>query len=439
MKKSEVEEASELIRNVSSGLVLFGLTIDPNLDLPHSVYAPKRIQSLNDFSSMPGICDIEHSVITNYDKIATPLISGHLSNEIRDYLAYEKAKSFCSFWPSIQFDALRKFGFNVFGNLTSLHDLLNSKFDQLELISMNGSDWLKSKIKEKSQRLKTQFVVPRENDYIQYNDLYGSFVITAPNSVAGSGVFLVQSQNDYWSALRLTHSPVVKLEKFVKSISLTQHGVVFPDETLSYPTYIQFILDDHCRLRFSGGSSNTINIPEHILLLTSRYTSEVGSSMAKLGYRGSFGCDFIYDIENDTCHISEVNPRFVGEFHFTASLVAASRDKIPNIVARSLLDPIILHLISFKLRRAPTSISRYIGKNGVINIGKIDDLGFDMFIPVVSGSGFPALPKIVSNSSSIGITCSSSEIEKGYCPAIFSPNIKLFLDICFSQRTIPGN
>lgn len=210
------------------------------------------------------------------------------------------------------------------------------------LINKKGKE-IRANLETSSSFLKTR-VFPKRN--LKYEDLAnyynGSFVVCASDSNGGEGVFKVSNQNDYLEAIRAIETPVIRTELFLENaIPLNQIGfITYNGNIIKYKPSIQIIRGIHQqnKMEYAGcdfASENHLNKSIDIIEQLTKLTHNIGEILYKIGYRGTFGCDFL--VINNNIHFIELNPRY------QASTL------IPNmhLSKNEIIAPHILHILGF--------------------------------------------------------------------------------------------
>ncbi|OFX56915.1 MAG: hypothetical protein A2046_01050 [Bacteroidetes bacterium GWA2_30_7] len=210
------------------------------------------------------------------------------------------------------------------------------------LLKENGKE-IKSNLEDSTAFLKTKIFPKRELNYENLANYYdGAFVVCASDTNGGEGVFKVSNKTEYLLAINVIETPVIRTELFLENtIPMNQIAFITHDgQILKYKPSIQIIRDIHKqnKMEYAGcdfACENYINTPHETLTKISKLTHNIGEILYKIGYRGTFGCDFLVAVNN--IHFIELNPRY------QASTL------IPNIhlCENEILAPHILHILGF--------------------------------------------------------------------------------------------
>ena len=193
--------------------------------------------------------------------------------------------------------------------------------------------------------LKTQIFPVGRFDYHQLISLYdGPFVVCASYSDGGEKVFRVSTIEEYLNSLKQIESPVIRTEKFVTgAIPLNQTGVVLSDgSVVKYRPSVQVLQNIHQdnMIEYVGcdfDSQRFVSDSQTLYEMT-YLTDCVGRILHGLGYRGTFGCDYLVDTQNDSrIHFVEINPRNQ----------ASTRILIKALEGNPHLSPVYLHMMAF--------------------------------------------------------------------------------------------
>ena len=142
------------------------------------------------------------------------------------------------------------------------------------------------------------------------------FVLSASKSNGGEHVYKIDNITDYIEAITEINSPVIKITRFLpKAISLSQIAVVLNNgEIIKYQPWLQLIKNIRKRNNFEYMGADfclenifkekTKMVGEDITL----YSHVIGKLLYQMGYRGIFGCDYLYN--NKEIYLVEINPRY---------------------------------------------------------------------------------------------------------------------------------
>ncbi len=243
---------------------------------------------------------------------------------------------------------LKYLGKRVFSIDYYLYLKLQNKLIQRKLLieksSLNNDySYLKNNLITSYKVLKTKIFQKQKIEYKELKNTYnGDFVLCASNSNGGEGVFKISNFNQYEDALRSIDSPVIRTEKFVKKgIPLNQIAFIMSNGiVVKYKPSVQIIKSIHQdnKMEYAGcdfSCEHYLRDDLDTLENITKLTDSIGKILFKMGYRGTFGCDYLA-MDNDI-HFIELNPRY------QASTL------IPNLHLGNddLLAPHILHILGF--------------------------------------------------------------------------------------------
>ncbi len=275
-----------------------------------------------------------------------------------DIIKDSPERNVCVFWPEPWLDDLRAAGIRVFNTDYNLYSRLNYKLAQFELLEKSGSDLLRRCLAQRRDLLGTRYLMLNPTSFEHLQRELGVFVLTDRVSFGGQGVFLVRTKRDFEAALNRIDNPVVRAERFVKSVSLTQLGIVFEQGEVLYPVQTQIIKEVGGRLRYMGASScPEAHVPASAVERASEITKAVGRTLSGLGYRGAYGCDHLYLPAEDLVLLQELNPRFIAETHLVSKWTATSGCVESLSSSPVVLDPHFLHVWAHLFSEVPSVLT----------------------------------------------------------------------------------
>jgi len=276
---------------------------------------------------------------------------------------------------------LKYSGKTVFSIDYYLYLKLQNKLTQRKLLIEQASSLeektltLKKNLINSSTLLKTKIFPKQKLEYETLKETYEqSFVVSASSSNGGEGVFKISTKNEYYDALGAIDTPVIRTEKYLEnSLPLNQIGFILNNGAIvKYKPSIQIIKNIHHpnKMEYAGCdflSDCYLNNSFKTLTNITELTHSIGEILFKMGYRGTYGCDYIMVDEN--IHFIELNPRY------QASTL------IPNLHLgnHELLAPHILHILGFTNVPAEyfTGLSKHTENNVFIDfIQKDKPIGF---------------------------------------------------------------
>ena len=411
----------EVLKNAS----FVGLQIDNAFQDQFGFEPPRQIYSTNKYFEFQTISSDRYEIFSNFSDIASSFVAASreamLVRRIQEGITGQHV---IAFWPKDWYDDLGKLGVKYFGNRYSLFSTLNNKLSQIGIIEQYGSHLLKKSILRKYDILKTNFIAVDAARYFSLEKCYENFVMSARTSAGGSGVFRIRSFSDFMEATDKIATPIVRIEKFVRSVGLAVTGVVFADDAMVYPPQIQFTKEWGRHLVYAGVTAVTAaHLSEQAREQAALLTREVGRAIAKLGYRGVFGCDLAYVPEHDEVVLIELNPRFVGETHFFSLIASQSSGFAGALEDRFLLDPHFLHAASYVYDDVPRALRDHLGDASVLPVADGQDLTHPSLLPfnMAAGSLMATNP---AQGGTVGVFFKDPVMESAEVPTVFVPELE---------------
>lgn len=269
-------------------------------------------------------------VLNDYDKIKE-----YSYKYLWTYQAYSWTNDF-------RYSGKSVFAIDYFLFLKLQNKLIQKKL-LLEQASQSRDCFLKENLATSLQVFKTQISPKNNHSYESLSNILGtSFVIADSNSNGGEGIYLIKNIEEYKQAMSLISSPIIRAERYLTDgIPMNQIGFITSNGlVVKYKPSIQIIQDIHGEKRMEYGgcefqSDDYLKNSQLTHTNISRLTHNIGLLLYKLGYRGTFGCDYL--VVGDNIYFIEINPRY------QASTL------IPNmhLCANPILAPHILHILGF--------------------------------------------------------------------------------------------
>ena len=174
-------------------------------------------------------------------------------------------------------------------------------------------------------------VVNSYNDLIKYSKDQlenNSIFISLEKSAAGANSIIASSIEEIKEKFSKNINDTFLVTQFIPHISdPTTLGVVINEDEI----FVAGIADQRIEGTSFKGSTFPTRVSEEIQLEIIKQTRIVGKKMAKLGYRGIFGCDFIVTDDNKVYFI-ETNPRKQGTtMEFCCTLKTQLPKGAPNL------------------------------------------------------------------------------------------------------------
>jgi predicted ATP-grasp superfamily ATP-dependent carboligase len=178
-------------------------------------------------------------------------------------------------------------------------------------------------------------VVPMAKYYIakSYNQLiklssnlfktYDKIFISLEKSAAGANSIIASSINDIEKKFQSYKNGIFLITQFIEHvIDPTTLGVVINEKDV----FVAGIADQRIEQTSFRGSTYPTRASKNAQKEIIRQTRIIGRKMAKLGYRGIFGCDFIVT-KDDKVYFIETNPRKQGT---TMEFCCALKTQLPK-------------------------------------------------------------------------------------------------------------
>lgn len=145
-------------------------------------------------------------------------------------------------------------------------------------------------------------------------DIGVPFVVSLPFGSAGSGTFLIQSQETLKDLYNKFGNTPVLISKYIPGISLNINGAIAGNHVLVAQPSIQLVGLKQCSTRFGiycGNDFGTINhLNSSIVEQTIVTTKKVGEWLKVQGFEGIFGLDYVVDMDKGIVYPVDLNPRF---------------------------------------------------------------------------------------------------------------------------------
>ena len=392
-------ESKTLYDNILKSLantLFVGLLIDENFRQTFSLSFPKIVYSSPSEYGLPETPATAVTTIRNFEHMAGRPAELWRIAELLETISVDPClNSFCTFFPDPWLDDITSIGVHSYNIPYHLFLMLDNKTQQFSMFRQLGDRELAENIANRISVFGTRFLQPDKTAYRALRRELGEFVVAGRTSSGGGSVFLVNSFADFAHAVDSSVGPIVRVERFYRSISFTQLGIVFANDTIYYPPQPQFIRLRNGRLQYSGVTNDEDQtVKNKVQRKMSRLTQCCGRVLATKGYRGAFGCDFIYVPEVDDVFLMELNPRFVGETHYFSMCAYQSDDFSSRIEDRLMLDPHFLHVAAFHTSDHNDLRLNVTNECGKINISPFSAMPYDTIIPFSPTSA--AVPSFAS-------------------------------------------
>lgn len=159
-----------------------------------------------------------------------------------------------------------------------------------------------------------------------YQDLvhkYGPvLVIQFGRGWAGNSTFFVNSQEELETLKRAQGAIKVKASRFIKGITVLNNAAIYHNQVLFSPPALQLRASPEIssHLGATAGRQWPVSLNSAQQEAVARITDQVGRAMAKRGYRGFFGLDFLVEEGSGQVYLSENNARLTASTSFYTQL-----------------------------------------------------------------------------------------------------------------------
>lgn len=168
-----------------------------------------------------------------------------------------------------------------------------------------------------------QYVGDHEQDRIVGLLQHGPLILRRSRTSGGEGITKVSTQEGLAANLPTTPETYVCVAPFLDGgLPINVSGTVWRDGvTVGYPS-VQLIGIEGAATRPFGYCGNDFGamdaVDDGVLHRIEESTHDIGRWLARYGYRGTFGVDFL--LHDGVLWFTEVNPRFQGSSHVSALL-----------------------------------------------------------------------------------------------------------------------
>lgn len=389
----------------------------------------KHLELVDAGTVFPDIRGSQYKVARNFDEIASSAAfrPGQIFSDDLRAVITSGCLYVCSFWQERWLDELTLTGIKSLNIEYMLYLQLNSKLTQVKTLHDAGDDFLKQKLHERTNLFATEFRVVNNLDAFNILEKREDFVVSARESAGGSGTFRVRSFLDYRSAVGQIEAPVIRIENFKTGTSYTHFGFVFEDAVVTLPPQFQAIKELGGQLQYVGAVFGVKRVlSERAYRDMHDITRAVGRALASLGYRGAFGCDYVYSDTDDTVLFMELNPRFVGETFMYSKWMADCF--IPLLGHEALLfDPISLHVAAVMFHRMPRELKPHLDEYQCLSkpLHVEDGLVSQMFVNLAEPlAESRRSPITVVNTDQVCLYSSKTIIANPEVPVVLVPELE---------------
>lgn len=159
------------------------------------------------------------------------------------------------------------------------------------------------------------------------------FVIQFGFGWAGNSTFFINDKSQLIELQKKYGAIRVKINRFVKGLTVLNNAVVLPKVILQSPPAVQIkpSLNLTSMLGGTGGRQWPAGLPDDQIYQIKQITEQVGELMRKSGYLGFFGLDFLIDTQTGEVFLSENNARLTASASFYTQL-EVKNGQIPLLV-----------------------------------------------------------------------------------------------------------
>lgn len=161
------------------------------------------------------------------------------------------------------------------------------------------------------------------------------------NAGGGKGNFIINNQQDVDElSQKYLHDEVI-VSRFIDGYSpsitgcVTKYGVFYLPPQMQILDQDILVASERGTGQFCGHDFNTDLISENIKKQAYISVEKIGNYLKKIGYKGIFGLDFLWDGKNKKLFVVECNPRLLG-VHPTQTLIQLANNEIPLILWHTL-------------------------------------------------------------------------------------------------------
>jgi predicted ATP-grasp superfamily ATP-dependent carboligase len=249
-----------------------------------------------------------------------------------DFLQNFKRRIFLLIYePSESLERLaKKLNVNLIGNSSRLYKKLADKNNFRKIAKKLDLEIIES------QLLK----LPFDFEKVAHN-LGEKLFVQLKNAGGGKGNFIINNQTEVDELAQKYPREEVIVSRFVDGYSPSITGCVTKYGVFYLPPQLQ-ILDQDILVaaergtgQFCGHDFSTDLINEEIKKQAYSSVEKIGSYLKKIGYKGIFGLDFLWDEKKKKLYVVECNPRLLG-VHPTQTLIQIANNEIPLILWHTL-------------------------------------------------------------------------------------------------------
>lgn len=242
-----------------------------------------------------------------------------------------KRPNICFFKPQSKIELLaKKYNFNLLGNAVSLNRKYEDKILFFEFCQKNDLPTPCGEI-----------IFCEKTNFKELARKYGlPFVVQFGHGWAGNSTYFISSENDLLLLKQKKLVGKAKVTKFINGITVLNNCAIYKEKIFISRPALQ-IKPQEMLTSLSGGTSGrqwpaevSAGQEKEILLVTKK----IGQLMARSGYRGFFGLDFLIEEQTGKIFVSENNARLTASTPFYSKLELFYSDSCPLF---------LFHLLSF--------------------------------------------------------------------------------------------
>ncbi|MEW5768183.1 MAG: ATP-grasp domain-containing protein [bacterium] len=194
-------------------------------------------------------------------------------------------------------------------------------------------------------------------EHLSYQDLRSQFgdpfVVQIGKGFGGRGTFFVRDESEFHSIRQELSGKKVKISEYLEGITLTLNACLTSRGAVVSQPFLQVSGVPECTRHPGASCGNAwgIDLPDQIISRILDTAFKIANSIARAGYRGIFGLDFILH-PSSKVYLVEINPRFTNSIPIFTKLQLMAAE-IPLLA---------LHILEFlKLLPAKGELPQRVG------------------------------------------------------------------------------
>lgn len=206
----------------------------------------------------------------------------------------------------------REHGFNLIGNPVDLNRLFEDKLTFYKIC-----------LKESIPVPEGEIVSLSKTDFPELEKKFGlPFVIQFGRGWAGNSTYFITSQAELWNLQKKFPAIEVKITRFIKGLTVLNNACIYNGQVLAGKPALQIKADAVLTAQAggTGGRQWPIDLTKDQKSQIDRITDKTGKLMAKAGYKGFFGLDFLVAEKTGQVYLSENNARLTASSSFFTKL-----------------------------------------------------------------------------------------------------------------------